>query len=187
MPKTAFTGAHLRAPGSPLVGGRLRAPRAAGKGGGITEPTERFLVQEPTGVIPFGKRQRPIAEPQWSARILLVDADPAALRRVDARLSGQGYGVAAVSSLEAAKARFDAVDPDLVVAAIRLRAFNGLHLAAWLRNNHPNLPIIITHTSFDPVLARDAQRLGAIFVVQPLEGPEFLQHVRESVGDPPPE
>jgi DNA-binding NtrC family response regulator len=106
------------------------------------------------------------------------------LRRVSARLSDQGYGVAAASSFEAAKKRFEAVHPELVVAAVRLEAFNGLHLAAWLRFHHPNLPIIITHTAHDIVLEADAQRLGATFVVQPLENPEFWQSVRLAVGDP---
>jgi len=128
--------------------------------------------------------QGPIAEPKWPAQILLVDADPTALRRVGFGLSEKGYKVAATASFEAARKRFESINPELVVAAVRLAAFNGLHPAAWLRFSRPDLPVIITHTEHDIVLEADARHLGAMFVVEPLKSPEFWHYVRWAVGDP---
>jgi PleD family two-component response regulator len=174
---------HVLAPQSSRAGKGTRAPRTFGKASGEAERAEHVSPRESVRLVVLEELQKTIAD-KSPARILLVDADPSALRRVGARLSDQGYGVTAASSFEAAKKRFEAVNPELVVAAVRLAAFNGLHLAAWLRFHHPNLPIIITHTAHDIVLEADAQRLGATFVVQPLENPEFWQSIRLAVGDP---
>src|SRR5207245_1019176 len=173
---------HAAAPQSSRAGKGNRAPRTLRTGG---EPahSEHMSARESVRLVVLEEFQRTIAD-KSPARILLVDTDPSALRRVGARLSDQGYGVAAASSFEAAKKRFEAVNPELVVAAVRLEAFNGLHLAAWLRFHHASVPIIITHTAHDIVLEADAQRLGATFIVQPLENPEFWQSVRLAVGDP---
>jgi DNA-binding response OmpR family regulator len=135
-------------------------------------------------VVVLDEFEGPIAEPKWPTHILLVDADPNALRRVGAGLSSKGYRVATASSFEEARKRFDAVNPELVVAAVRLEAFNGLHLAAWVRFNHADVPIIITHTAHDAVLEADAARVGARFVVEPLKDPQFWQYVCWAVGDP---
>jgi DNA-binding response OmpR family regulator len=126
----------------------------------------------------------PTTQVQSRARILLVNADPLALLRLDARLSGAGYEVAAVPTFHGARDLFDSIGPDLVIAAIRLEAFNGLHLAGWVRFEHPSVPVIITHTEYDQVLEREAQRFNAKFVTSPLENPDFLQHVRAAVGEP---
>lgn len=129
-------------------------------------------------------RELPRTEPQRPTRILVVNADPVALQRIDAYLSGEGYAVTSLSTFQSAKQLFNLVGPDLLVADIRLEAFNGLHLAAWIRFDHPSLPVIITDTSYDPVLEAEARRLGAAFVVNPLENPEFLQQVRAAIGQP---
>jgi len=113
--------------------------------------------------------------------ILLVDADRALLKRTEALLSAEGHLVIAVSSFPEAKAHLYTVSPDLLVADVRLDAFNGLHLAARARLDYPNLPVIITHAWADPVLEREAQRQGAAFVVSPLENPDFLINVRAAL------
>ena len=113
--------------------------------------------------------------------ILLVDADRAALKRTEALLSAEGHLVIAVSSFQEAKGYLYTVSPDLLIADVRLDAFNGLHLAARARLDYPNLPVIITHASADPVLEREAERQGAAFVVNPLENPDFLANVRAAL------
>jgi DNA-binding response OmpR family regulator len=118
------------------------------------------------------------------ARILLVNADPVALLRIAACLSHEGYEVVAVPTFHGARERFLSINPDVMVADLRLEAFNGLHLAGWVRFEHPSVPVIITHTSSDPILEREAQRFGAKFVSTPLENPEFLKRVRAAVGEP---
>jgi len=117
------------------------------------------------------------------ALILLVSSDPAARHRTDVLLSEAGYLVASAASLPQAKRLLDTVYPDLVVADVRLDAFNGLHIALRCRTDHPLLPVIITHNVADPILQAEARRLGAAFVVNPFENPEFLPRVREAIEE----
>src|SRR5207245_3570436 len=122
---------HAAAPQSSRAGKGTRAPRTLRTGG---EPahSEHMSARESVRLVVLEEFQRTIAD-KSPARILLVDTDPSALRRVGARLSDQGYGVAAASSFEAAKKRFEAVNAGLVVVAVRLVAFDGLLCAERLR------------------------------------------------------
>jgi DNA-binding NtrC family response regulator len=117
------------------------------------------------------------------ALILLVETDRIARQRLEALLSDIGYLVAWVSSFSEAKELLDSVLPDLLIAAVRLEMFNGLHLAARSRHDYPNLPVIITHTAADPVLEAEAIRHGAHFVARPLENPEFLRLIRTALEE----
>ena len=117
------------------------------------------------------------------ALILLVSSDPSARHRTDVLLSEAGHLVASASSLQQAKRLLGTVYPDLVIADVRLDAFNGLHIALRCRTDHPLLPVIITHDAADPMLQAEAQRLGAAFVVKPLENPEFLPRVKDAIEE----
>src|SRR5262249_39644967 len=109
--------------------------------------------------------------------ILLVDADQKALKRTERLLSEAGHLVAAVSSFKEAKKLLHSVSPDLLIADVRLEAFNGLHLAVHTRQTHPHLPVLITHAWVDSVLENEAKRQNASFIVKPLENPDFLPTV----------
>jgi DNA-binding response OmpR family regulator len=112
------------------------------------------------------------------ALILLVNVDRVARRQIEGLLSDEGYLVAPVSSFQQAKDLLASISPDLLVADVRLGAFNGLHLAARSQFYHPSLPVVITHATHDPVLERDATRLGATYMVNPLDNPAFLPLVK---------
>jgi DNA-binding response OmpR family regulator len=117
------------------------------------------------------------------ALILLVATDTKVLHRTEGLLSETGYLVATAATFEQAKVLLNSLNPDLLVAEVRLGAFNGMHLAARSRVDHPLLPVIITHQTPDLVLENEARRHGAIFMVKPLENPEFLPRVKEAIED----
>lgn len=121
--------------------------------------------------------------PRRAARILLVNADPFALRRLEAFLVARGYSVIPATTFETASKLLRDASPDMVVAGVRLGAFNGLHLAARSRSLRPSRPTIIIHPSPDPVLDVQARGLGATFIADPLENPEFLPQVRAALDD----
>ena len=77
----------------------------------------------------------------WPALIVLVNAHAVTLRRLGARLSSKGHLVAAASSFPQARQLLQAVSPDLLIADIRLAAYNGLHLSILSRVDHPHLPV----------------------------------------------
>jgi DNA-binding response OmpR family regulator len=118
-----------------------------------------------------------------TALIVLVMADARARRQMETLLGGERHLVAALSDFASAKELLRSVGPDLLVADVKLGAFNGLHVAARARLDHPNVPIIITHDAHDAVLEAEAARLGAVFVVRPLEDPKFLALVESLLGD----
>jgi len=116
-----------------------------------------------------------------SALVVLVNADPRALRRLEALLAEDGYLVAAIDSFLEAKELLDSVTPDLLVADIRLERYNGLQLAIRSHFEHPDVPVIVTHHGEDPIAEAEARRYGVSFFAAPLENPAFLQEVHALV------
>lgn len=173
----------LRVARSPQADRGASEPRMPWSGSTVTRPEEAHVVGhlaatggEPAVEAPrFPLRRRP--------RILLVNADRFVLHRLEAILLAQGYRVVSASTFEVASDLLHAIAPDLVVADIRLEAFNGLHLATRSRCHCPRRPVIITHVSYDPVLDVHARSLRAPFIVKPLDNPEFLHRVRAALDE----
>lgn len=115
------------------------------------------------------------------ALIILVNTDSRVLRHTEAMLSEGGYLVAALTSFAEAKKLLETVMPDLLIADIRLDAFNGLQLAVRSHLEHPDVPIIVTHTVEDPLAEAEANRQGAAFIAAPLENPSFLPQVQAAL------
>jgi DNA-binding response OmpR family regulator len=161
LPRTGSLGAHS----AELLGGVL-----------LVNAFENAFANAPIGMDRLADPGRRAS--LRGALILLVNAERIAVRRIDALLSDEGYLVATASSFEQGNAFFSWVSPDLLVADIRLGAFNGLHLATLARFDHSSLPIIITDATQDVVLEHEATRLGATFVVNPLDNAAFLPLVR---------
>jgi DNA-binding response OmpR family regulator len=112
-----------------------------------------------------------------SYRILLVDCDLIAPAAAEQALAKAGYRVAVVSTFEQATRQLELDWPDLLITAIRLRAFNGLHLLLRARADRGDLPVIITGHSTD--FTSDITRYGAHFVSDPLDCVILLGTVAE--------
>jgi DNA-binding response OmpR family regulator len=97
---------------------------------------------------------------------IVVDADLAELRRTEQSLEQVGFVVMGAGSFAQAKALLVSITPEVVIADIKLEAFNGLHLAALCAVWRPATPFIATHNVYDPVLEADARRLNASYVVK---------------------
>jgi len=118
------------------------------------------------------------------ALVILVNADRRALRHTEALLSEAGHLVATIWSFAEAKKVLDSVIPDLLVADVRLGAFNGLHLAIRSRHEHPDIPVIITNEHADAITEAQALQYGAQFVAAPLENPAlFLRCVESALAE----
>lgn len=106
--------------------------------------------------------------------IILVNADAQALSQMSSTLSDRGYSVAAVRSFADGKALLASSAPDLLVVDVRLAEYNGLQLAIFSREDHPDLPVIVTNYSEDKIVEADAVRYGATFIADPQHNPSFL-------------
>jgi PleD family two-component response regulator len=112
--------------------------------------------------------------------VLLVDGDQPTLGLLECWLAEAGYDVVACARFEDAKTYLAGHVPDILLAGIRLGAFNGLQLALLLKGEHPSARAIVFSDYEDPVLQAEAVRCGARFVRRPdssatllscLEGP----------------
>jgi DNA-binding response OmpR family regulator len=106
------------------------------------------------------------------SRILLVDDDPAARNGLAELLTGAGYQTRAVSTFEEGLRALRTDTPDLLIADVRLGAFNGLQL---LVSSPRSVPAIIITGFADPVLESDARQHGADYVLKPVTPAVLLE------------
>jgi DNA-binding response OmpR family regulator len=110
-----------------------------------------------------------------SFRILLVETDRAAATVADHVLTNAGYRVAWVDSFADAIRQTSADCPDLMVTALRLGPFNGLHLVLRCRASDAEMPAIIVSDPCD--LSPDIARYGAHSLPKPIDPTAILNLV----------
>ncbi len=106
------------------------------------------------------------------SRILLVDDDPATRNGLAELLTGAGYNTRAVATFEEGLRALRTEAPDLLIADVRLGAFNGLQL---LVSSPRSVPAIIITGFADPVLESDARQHGAEYVLKPVTPSVLLE------------
>ena len=114
--------------------------------------------------------------------VLVVDADTKTLTDACRVMADAGYWPLPVSSFEQAKRRLALTTPDLLMTAVRLGAYNGLHLVVRCRTAFPHMPVIVTHVAGDPVLEAEATALNAVYLVTPVPPEALLTVVRDLLG-----
>ena len=117
-----------------------------------------------------------------SALIILVSNTPRTLRHAEAVLSERNHLVAALSSSDEAHVLLDSVTPDLLIADLRPGDYADLQVVVRSRVDHPDVPVIVTSAEPDEIAASEARRLGATFIVSPLDNPAFLPAVDEAIA-----
>jgi DNA-binding response OmpR family regulator len=108
-------------------------------------------------------------------RILLVEADRTPAMVAEEALAADGHRVAWVDSFKDTIRLAAAQRPDLLIAALRLGAYNGLHLLLRLRAADPDLPVVITAEPSD--LTRDVTMFQATFVSKPIQSRQLREAV----------
>jgi DNA-binding NtrC family response regulator len=102
---------------------------------------------------------RPLTPRLAPKSILLVDPDPGAVRDAENLLRLMAR-VEVCVNFNHARDRMLSRPPDLLVANIRLREYNALHLVIRACTQTRSIVYAAHH---DPVLARDAQDIGAFY------------------------
>jgi CheY-like chemotaxis protein len=114
--------------------------------------------------------------------VLVVDVDRNALQEAATALGDAGYLVAQATSFADARQRLVLSKPDLLITAVRLAGFNGLHLVVATRSMLPDTVAVVTHAVVDPALQADAARHHALYLVQPVDWPLFLGVISGAIG-----
>jgi DNA-binding response OmpR family regulator len=120
-------------------------------------------------------------EPTAAASILAVDSDGVALSALVDLLRCEGYQATGAATFEKAKQSLDGAHYDLLMADVRLHAFNGLHLVARSRVFSQAMAAIVFAGAPDAVIEGEARRLGARYVVKPIEPEALLKVVRDTL------
>jgi two-component system nitrogen regulation response regulator GlnG len=118
-----------------------------------------------------------------SYRILLVETDAVVAVRLTAALQQAGFGVLHVDGFEDALSRVRQAPVALLITAVRLGPYNGLHLILRARGQQPRLPAIITTPTHDPLVEADATSIGVAYLAKPGSNPvELLDLVARLLG-----
>lgn len=107
-------------------------------------------------------------------RVLIVDDDRQVLDLVQRWLSAAGYKIETAADFAQATARL-ASGPDVLIVDVRLHEFNGIQLAVRARALHPQIRIVVMSAWDDPVLTKEAEAAGAVFLGKPFDEAQLLQ------------
>ncbi|MEP6919085.1 MAG: response regulator [Acidobacteriota bacterium] len=116
-------------------------------------------------------------------RILVLDDDENALAGIVELLRNANYHVTAAATYDAAKRLLALGSYDLLIADVRLRGFNGLNLVRQTHRDRPNMATIIMTGYDEPMVALEAGRYAAEYVVKPLRPADFMRTVARSLAD----
>jgi DNA-binding response OmpR family regulator len=109
-------------------------------------------------------------------RVLLVIPSIEARSRMEKWLRKAGFSTESVATFEAARPRLTVTGPDVLVSAVQLGEFNGLHLAIVGRDRRPALVAVVVG-AHDAVLAREAEHHGATYLTEPLTEDAFVDRL----------
>jgi DNA-binding NtrC family response regulator len=97
-----------------------------------------------------------------ATRLLLVDPDPIMRAAIAAAVAGSAR-VDACSSFLDARSRLDSNPYDLLVTAVRLREYNGLHLVHLAKHARPEIDAVVYDERVDPGFVAEVRRACAFF------------------------
>jgi two-component system, NtrC family, response regulator GlrR len=116
------------------------------------------------------------------ARILVVDEDPALRRLMTVRLGAANYQVESADGARAALIACERWRPHLVITALRMAPMDGLGLLSEVKNQWPDIGVIIlTAYGTIPDAVAATQRGAFGFLVKPIEKSELLGQVQRAV------
>jgi DNA-binding NtrC family response regulator len=113
--------------------------------------------------------------------VLIAEDDAATLAGWAAYVRDAGFSVVPASTYGEAHRLMSFVRPDVLVTDIRLGEYNGLQLVVQAGTLAPAPSVIVTSGYEDPVLAAEAERLGATFLRKPVQPAHLMALITEMV------
>jgi DNA-binding NtrC family response regulator len=122
-----------------------------------------------TGAEALNPATRPVAV----VTALVVEPNLPDAQSIIATLTSRCLQVTIAETFAKAKERIAARPPDVIVTAVRLAEYNGLHLVLRARSARHDLAAIVMSDAPDPVLEAHADAMGAIFMIKPISEAEL--------------
>lgn len=118
--------------------------------------------------------------------LMVVSTDTAVLSERASVLRRAGQVVLACAGFpDARRLLNEQPSPDLLLTDVRLGPYNGLHLVAIARVEHPRTLALVVGAT-DHVLEGEARGLAARYVVGPIGGEDLVDVVAETLATPRP-
>lgn len=118
--------------------------------------------------------------------ILIVDSAMDELLVTMTRLSKAGFRVTVAETFFQAKPLLSTQPPSVLLAGVRLGAYNGLHLVLRGKAINPQMAALVTSPLPDTVLQAEAEAMGATFVVTPVTAQDLVAAVLKTYFNPDP-
>ena len=128
----------------------------------------------------FGRQPMRARNTSTVARVLIVDADPAALAAMSQALQNEGHLTATAFDAAGAIALAERLGPfELLITDLHMTPVDGIELAAALRQRDPQLQVLYTTSAFHELFSR-AQPLPETdqVVEKPFSESELVDAVR---------
>ena len=120
------------------------------------------------------------------AEILVVAVGEELVAAMADLLKGAGHAVLPAVGFRQAANVLTHSQPDLLISAIRLAEYNGLHLLLRAQLSHPRLRAILLDHAHDPITHSEARLHGAQYLVEPVAADTLLAHVSTTLAAPSP-
>jgi DNA-binding NtrC family response regulator len=117
----------------------------------------------------------PGSTPAPAGPIVIVDDDVSCLVAVEQILHHWGHETRTFRAFEDARAYLSQARPAAVIVDVRLGTYNGLQLIHFSQENNPDTQWLVVSGFDDPVLRKEATKLGAHFLTKPID----LKKLRE--------
>jgi DNA-binding NtrC family response regulator len=112
-----------------------------------------------------------------AASVLIVESDPSARAEMAHWLREAGYAPREAATFEEARVALTTAPPAVLVAGLRLGAFNGLHLVLSARAARPALRAVVVTTADDSTVAEAAHEAGAVYLTKPIRRGALLDAI----------
>lgn len=123
-----------------------------------------------------------VNEQQNKESILIVDDDPSLLRLLGIRLAAAGYQVTSANNAKEALGLLQSLSVHLVISDLRMEGMDGMALFEKIRQQQPNLPVIIMTAHGTIPDAINATKQGVFsFLTKPFESRELLATVEQAI------
>jgi two-component system response regulator GlrR len=117
-----------------------------------------------------------------SARILIVDDDPALLKLLSMRLHYEGHTVMEADSGAAALAQLDHALPHIMITDLRMPGMDGLQLFKAVDRRFPLMPVLMLTANGTIPDAVEAMQKGIFgYITKPFEGADLMREVDRAI------
>jgi DNA-binding NtrC family response regulator len=101
-----------------------------------------------------------------SHRVLVIDDETSILHTLEILLRGEGFDVTVRTSGKDALARWDDAPPDIVISDIRMPGMSGMDVLGAIRDQDPDVPVILMTAQASLQSAIEAVNRGAFYYLQ---------------------